>query len=450
MTYPPHARQDDGAAPLPPPHPTHIERVRLTSDDMVGELGDLYGKWRAEHGPVVPVELDGGVPAWLVIGHRAIQDVCRSEATFTSDSRHWRELQEGHVPANWPLLPQIAFQEGNVRFLSGGPHRRLRGLLTSGLHQVDPAGTRRFVEWVADRLIDRFAYAGRADIVADYAAPLPLLIMLRLVGLPHEAGENLLPAIFRLLEGGAEAQPANEKINAMLDQLVAARREQPERDLVSWLIHGPLEAGPPLNDVEVRNLAWLTVMAGAGGTTGWISNVMEQFVRGQDLHSLYLSGRASIAEIMNETHRTNPAVQNVMGRFPLRDLPAGEMGKYPIPRGALLVLGLAGANADPEATGGDAAGTHHLSNEYHFAFGAGPHECPSAAQRLAHIITQSAIERFLVRSRDPKLEHADAVRWGGSVIVRQLQSMRVTFTPGEAAVRPDAAGPALGPVWSSD
>ncbi|KOU66819.1 hypothetical protein ADK57_17700 [Streptomyces sp. MMG1533] len=411
---------------------------------MVGELGDLYGNWRAEHGPVVPVELDGGVPACLVIGHRAIQDVCRSEATYTSDSRHWSELRAGRVPADWPLLPQIAFQEGNARFMSGGPHRRLRGVVTSGLHQVDPAGTRRFVEWVADRLIDRFARTGRADVVADYAAPLPLLVMLRLVGMPHEAGENLLPAIFRLLEGGSEAQHANTEINALLDQLVAARRELPERDLVSWLIHGPVEAGPRLSDVEVRNLAWLTVMAGAGGTTGWIANVMEQFVRGEDLHSLYLGGRASIAEIMNETHRTNPAVQNVMGRFPLRDLPAGELGKYPIPRGTLLVLGLAGANADPAATGGDAAGAHHLSNEYHFAFGAGPHECPSAAQRLAHIIAQSAIERFLVRCRGPQLEDAQAVRWGGSVIVRQLQSMRVTFTPGEAVARPDAAGTALG------
>lgn len=383
MTYPPRARSDGGETAIPPSGcPARADRVRLSSNAMLGELGGLYEKLRAEHGPVVPIDLDG-VPAYLVIGHRALLSVYTKETIFTPDSRQWSELQAGRVPADWPWLPQIAHAEGNVRFMSAGQHQRVRGLLSSGLNQADGAHIHRFVTWVADRLIDRFSATGRADIVADYAAPLPMLVMLRLLGLPHDTGEALLPAIFRLLEGGSEAQSANDEINAVLDRLVTERRARPERDLMSWLIHGQGAEGPALSDLEVRNLAWLTVMAGAGGTTGWISNVLEQLVRGADLHSLYLAGSASIAEIMNETNRSNPAVQNVLGRFPTRDIPAGELGnEHPIPRGALLVLGLAGANADPDVTGGSGRDTSHLSNEYHYAFGAGPHECPSAAQRL--------------------------------------------------------------------
>ncbi|MBC2904369.1 cytochrome P450 [Streptomyces cupreus] len=431
MTLPPHDR------PAPPECPAHAGRVRLSSDTMLGELAGLYEKWRAEHGPVVPIELDG-VEAHLVIGHRALLGVCRQEGIFTPDSREWSALREGRVPADWPWLPQVAYAEGNARFTTGPEHRRLRGLLSSGINQADGAFVRRFVTWVADRLIDRFAATGRADIVSEYAAPLPMLVMLRLLGLPHETGEALLPAIFRLLEGGAEARSANEEINSILGRLVDERRVKPERDLVSWLIHGPVTDGPALSDLEVRNLAWLTVMAGAGGTTGWMANVMEQLVRGADLHALYLAGKASVAEIMNETHRSNPAVQNVLGRFPVRDIPEGELGnQHPIPRGALVVLGLAGANADPDATGGEEQGAH-LANEYHYAFGAGPHECPTAAQKLAHIIAQAAVERLLVRCRNLRLEDEDAVQWGGSVIVRQLSSLRIAFASGGQPADGDA------------
>ncbi|MET9760077.1 hypothetical protein ABZ016_13640 [Streptomyces sp. NPDC006372] len=424
--------------------------MQLSSDAMLDDLGDMYETWRAEHGPVVPIELDGGVQAFLVIGHREVQEVGRNEALYTPDSRTWRELRNGRVPDTWPLLPQIIFQVGNPRFLSGPAHTRLRSLMSSGLNEVEGQRTRRFVEWVADRLIDRFAPGGRADAVADYAAPLPMLVMLRLMGLPHEAGEDLLPAIFQLLEGGPGAQKANEAIHEILSELVAARRAKPERDFASWAIHGPVVNGPALSDLEVTNLIWVATMAGAGGTAGWIANVLEQIVCGEELYSLYLAGKASIAEIMNTTHRTNPAVQNVMGRFPLRDLAAGELGNYPIPSGALLVLGLAGASADPHATGGAPSRTYDLGNEYHWAFGTGAHECPTGAQRLAHTITQSAIDRFVARCRNMQLEDDQSVDWGGSVILRQLRSMRVVFTPAEHnAVPLEVAGTALSEGRSS-
>ncbi|MDN0195136.1 cytochrome P450 [Streptomyces sp. S.PNR 29] len=435
MTHP-----DDGALPLPPACPAHPHRVRLTGEDMNGTLAGLYEQWRKEHGPVVPVELDGAVPAYLVIGHRTLQEVCADETLFTPDSREWSDLREGRVAADWPLLPQVIYQEGSTRFLSGAEHRRLRGILTSGLNQFEASAARRYTEWVAGRLIDRFAASGHADIVADYAAPLPLLVMLRLLGLPHETGEQLLPAIFRLLEGGQDAHDANAEIMDILGRLVAQRRARPERDLASWLIHGPVEPGPSLTDAEVRALAWLTVMAGAGGTTGWIANSMERLVSDDALHSLLLAGRTTVSEIMNDTHWSNPAVHNVLGRFPLEDV---RLGGCAIPRGALLILGLAGANADPLVHTDDSK--HTLTNEAHFAFGAGPHECPTAAQRLARVIGQTAVERLSARCRSLRLQDDASVQHGGSIIVRQLTSLRVRFTAGtQDTAHPATSDTALG------
>ncbi|WP_051704817.1 cytochrome P450 [Streptomyces sp. NRRL S-455] len=435
MTHP-----DHGAVPPTPGCPAHPDRVRLTSEAMDGTPASLYEQWRKEHGPVVPVELDGGVPAYLVIGHRTLQEVCADERLFTPDSREWTDLREGRVAADWPLLPQVIYQQGSTRFLTGAEHRRLRGILTSGLSQFEASAARRYTEWVAGRLIDRFAPSGRADVIADYAAPLPLLVMLRLLGLPHETGEQLLPAIFRLLEGGQDAHHANDEIMDILGRLVTQRRARPERDLVSWLIHGPVEPRPPLTDAEARALAWLTVMAGAGGTTGWIANSVERLVSDETLHSLYLAGRTTVSEIMNDTHWSNPAVHNVLGRFPLEDV---RLGKCGIPRGALLILGLAGANADPLVHTDDIK--HTLTNEAHFAFGAGPHECPMAAQRLARVVGQTAVERLLARCRSLRLQDDASVQHGGSIIVRQLTSLRVTFTASTLApAHPAASDTALG------
>lgn len=437
MTSSPHVRPSQGAAPLPASGcPVHSEPVRLNSEAVQGSLADLYEPWRREYGPVVPVELDGGVPAFLVIGHRTLREVCSQESLYSPDSRNWADWRAGRVPNDWPLLPQVAYQEGSTRFLSGPEHRRLRGVLASGLAQVEAASARRYTEWVADRLISRFAPKGQTEVVADYAAPLPLLVMLRLLGLPHEAGEQLLPAIFRLLEGGPGAHRANEEISDIIGRLVVARRAKPDRDLISWLIHGPVDGGPALSDLEVRNLAWLTVMAGAGGTTGWIGNAMERLVCDEKVHTLFLAGKVTIAEIMNETHWSNPAVQNVMGRYPLHEV---RLGNYHVPAGALLVLGLAAANADPEVHVDDSG--HTFTNESHLAFGSGPHECPTAAQRLAKIIGQTAVERFLARCRTPRLRDDGAVQHGGSVIVRQLTKLAVIFTADtRTAVRHTASG----------
>jgi cytochrome P450 len=445
MTHPLHAQSHDGASPVPPPAcPAHTDRVRLTSELMEHELSGLYETWRKKYGPVVPIELDGGIPAFLVIGRKELQQVCADEHLYTPDSRQWSELKEQRVPVDWPLLPQVTHRE-NPRFMSGAEHLRLRGILESGLSQADSRLTRRVVEEEADRLIDLFCESGRADVIADYAAPLAMLVMLRLMGLSHEDGQQLLPAIPRLLEGGEESQRANEEIIAILQGPVAARRRQPEKDLTSWLIHGPVDRlgadWPPLSDTEVANTAWLTILAGAGGCTNWIANVMEQVVRETALHDLLVANQTSIDQIMNVTNWENPPVQNVMGRFATRNV---SLGKCLIPQGAMLVLGLAGASTDPKANGTRERLSYTLTNESHPAFGAGPHECP--ADRLAKVIVRTAIDHFLSRCRAPYLENPEQpLDWGTSIIVRALRSLPVAFTPsGRIGSDEAASSPTLG------
>lgn len=65
----------------------------------------LYTRMRGEHGPVVAVELQGGIPAWLVIGYRELHQVTTDPDLFTRDRTLWNQWPA--IPPDWPLLPMV-------------------------------------------------------------------------------------------------------------------------------------------------------------------------------------------------------------------------------------------------------------------------------------------------------------------------------------------------------
>ncbi|EFL29511.1 cytochrome P450 [Streptomyces viridochromogenes DSM 40736] len=440
MTYSPHSvGYQSVALPLPtcPEHPGRVQLSGLSLEPTV------YDRMREAQGNVVEVELEDHVPAYLVIGSEEFREACRRTDRFTPDSRAWSEW--GQVKPGWPWKPQVAYLQGSARFATGDEHWQLRNLLSSGLEKVSTAQLRAFTVREADRLIDRFCQSGKADLVADYAIPLPLLVMLRLVGLPHDAGQRLLMLMPRLLEGGEGAQAANDEINSILDELVAARRDQPANDYTSWLIHHSSSAdAQQLSDAKVRNLVWTTVLAGFGGCANWISNVMEQLVRKTRFQALLAAGEATVDEIMVETCWDNPPVANVMGPFALTD---SVLGGRLIPRGAMLIRGIAASNTDPTLSGDRHAWT--LGNESHNGWGAGPHECP--AQRTAKIIVRTAVKAFLARCWAPVLENPEKPPKRSSFIVRALDELPVSFAPSVPVLaRPTPDQTALGDAgWNS-
>ncbi|MFF1628217.1 cytochrome P450, partial [Streptomyces sp. NPDC058272] len=233
----------------------------------------LYETKRGEYGPVVPVVLDGGVFAWLVLGYAELLEVTRREYVFSRDSRHWRP-REGSIPKDWPLEPHTVWRP-NAVFAGGEEHARLRGALTRALGRVSPQQVRRFTSETGHRLIDAFCASGRADLVQQYAGPLPLMTLMRLFGFPAAPEAQLQMAIPALLECGDQAREADRQIMQIVADHVARRHEEPAADITSWLIQDE-EAG--LDDNEICEQIWLTLNAGQGATSIWIANIAEQMV----------------------------------------------------------------------------------------------------------------------------------------------------------------------------
>ncbi|ATL67853.1 cytochrome P450 [Nocardia terpenica] len=385
----------------------------------------LYTQIRGEHGPVVPVELPGGFPAWLVIGYRELHQVTSDPGTFPRDVGLWNQWP--HIPPDWPLLPMVGRPNmPSIYFTAGAEHRRHLAMVEPALESVDPFQVGSVCEQLADRLIDRFCGRGGADIIAEFASPLPVLALARIVGFPDEEGPRIAATMQALADGGADAQEAYGRFAQHMQSLVAAKQARPGDDVASRMLAYPAA----FTDEEYALDLMAITAAGHLPTADWIGNSVRLMLTDTRFAAALGGARRSVREAMNEVLWEDTPTQILAGRWAARDT---RLGDRAIRAGDMLLLGLAGANADPHVrqhltdAPGDAA---YSGNSAHFAFSYGEYRCPFPAQQLAEIIAATGIEVLLDRLPDIDLAvPAQTLVRRPSAFLRGMTSLPVRFTP---------------------
>ncbi|MFC8525630.1 cytochrome P450 [Nocardia sp. NPDC057227] len=386
----------------------------------------LYTEMRRDHGPVVAVELPGGVPAWLVIGYRELHQVTSDPDLFPRDVGLWNQWP--HIPEDWPLLPMVGRPMPSIYFSAGAEHRRHLAMVEPALEAVDPFALRRTCELLADRLVDGFCGRGEADLVAEYAEPLPVLALAWMLGFPDEDGAQLAWTMKTLADGGADAQAAHLSFGELMQNLLALAKSRRGDDLVARL----LAHHERFSDEEyVLDLMAITA-AGHLPTADWIGNSVRLMLTDDRFAAALGAGRHSIGQAMNEVLWEDTPTQILAGRWAARDT---RLGDETIRAGDMLLLGLAAANADPHVRQhADGAGGHadptYSGNSAHFAFSHGEYRCPYPAQQIAEIIARTGLEVLLDRLPDLDLAVAPGslVR-RPSAFLRGMTSLPVHFTP---------------------
>ncbi|MGP3637904.1 cytochrome P450 [Streptomyces sp. 24-1644] len=398
--------------------------VALSGPGFHTEPRALYHAMRRDHGAVVPVELAGDVPAWLVIGYRELHQVTSDGELFPRDVGLWN--QWGSLPEDWPLLPMVGRPMPSIYFTAGAEHRRHAEMVGPALEGVEPHELRGHCEQLADRLIDDVCRRGTADLIADFAEPLPVLVLARLVGFPDDEGLRIAQVLKELADGGPGAQEAHVRFGEHMQRLLAARRAEPGNDVTSRMLAHP-EA---FTDEEyVLDLMAITA-AGHLTTADWIGNSMRLMLTDDEFAEALAGGRRSVAEAMNEVLWEDGPTQILAGRWAARDT---QLGGRSIRAGDMLLLGLGAANADPHMRQHMPA-TGSLSgqggNSAHLAFSHGEYRCPFPAQEIAEIIARTGIEVLLDRLPDLELAVGaqDLVR-RPSAFLRGMTSLPVRFTP---------------------
>ncbi|PNE40464.1 cytochrome P450 [Streptomyces noursei] len=262
---------------------------------------------------------------------------------------------------------------------------------------------------IARELTDGLRDRDRIDLVDDFAYPLPVTVICRLLGVPHEDMPELrgwTNTIIASLDHSPGEDPQEKQragmaarmaMGAYLGDLADRRRANPADDMISALVH---DDGPQgrLDKPELMTTLTLLTIAGHETTVNLITNGMLTLLRHPEALERLLREPELMPSAVEELLRYEPPVQMLPQRTPLTDI---EVGGVIIPQGAPLFLMLASGNRDPLRFEDPDHFDPSRRDNRHFGFGSGVHSCFGAP--LARVETQVALAELLRRLDGPRL-----------------------------------------------
>lgn len=356
-----------------------MEHVRQdpTAPDFIADPYPFYDTARAL-GEIVFWE-DYDLP--VATTHRAVSALLR-------DRRLGREAPEGFraaVPDH--LAPFYAIEDHSMLELDGPRHARLRRQVLTAFTSSRVAALAPRIEALCHGLLDA-APADPFDLVAHYAAPLPVRTIAPLIGLPEDMAEQLLRwshdmvGMYQAGRTRADEEAAASAASAFAGRMraeIAARRTAPRDDMLSALV-----AAEDLDDAERVATAILLMNAGHEATVHALGNAV-----------IHLAGRGAPAPgLADELLRLDPPL-HLFTRWVHED---AELFGHPFRRGQRIGLLLGAANRDPKAYPDPDRLDPSRAGPTHTAFGAGAHFCLGAP--LARLEIEIALRVLFERHPD--------------------------------------------------
>lgn len=353
---------------------------------------------------------------WCFARHEDVSALLR-------DRRFGRQIL--HVASReelgWPetperLRPFYAFEQHSLLELEPPVHTRLRSLINRAFLARQIERLRPAIANLSNRLIDDFEAKGEADLIVDFATPIPVRVICDLLGVPHEMERQLLVwshdmvAMYqarrdRTVEDAAVT--ATIAFSGYIRSLIMEKGHHPREDLLSDFIRTQ-----KLSQDELVTTAILLLNAGHEATVHAIGNGVKALLENNVRKDV---GEGHVEEIL----RYDPPL-HLFTRYALEDL---EFGGVRFRKGEEVGLLLGAANRDParfaEPSRFDAA----RDPNPHVSFGAGIHFCVGAP--LARLEMQVALP--ILFQRLPKLTLAGTPRYQNTYHFHGLESLRVAF-----------------------
>ncbi|WP_150246092.1 cytochrome P450 family protein [Nocardiopsis quinghaiensis] len=330
--------------------------------------------------------------------HAAVTEVL-ADQRVRKDKRHWRALNAGEVPPDWPLISWIIAE--NMLTSDGEEHTRLRGLVSKAFTPRRIEHMREGIAATAEGLLDRMeaeaaaSTDGVVELKALLAQPLPMTVISDLFGLDAEARPKLHRLVGVFFDQSVTPEEATTTFMEMwgvLTELVAAKRTEPGDDLTSALIAARDEDDRLSEDELVWSLV-LIISAGYETTTNLIANAVRTLARHRDQLDMVLRGEVDWSRAVEEVLRWDGPGEFVPMRYTTEDV---ELAGVAVPAGEPLLMGYGSAGRDEERYGP----TAHLfdvtrEDTSHLTFSHGRHYCLGAG--LARMEALEALPRLFGR-----------------------------------------------------
>jgi cytochrome P450 len=364
--------------------------------------------------PIARVRFTDGKVGWVVTRRATVRAVL-ADPRFSA-RQELRSTWTSPVP-----LPPAA--PGMFIGMDPPDHTRYRHLLTGQF-------TVRRMRRLTDRItaitgdhLDRMAAAGApADLVRDYAVPIPALVICEMLGVPDDAREKFRADI--TAASHQDTPPADRQrhlgaVTALLGDLITAKRADPGEDILGGLITD----GPDLTDAELVNLALLLLGGGLDTTANVIALGAFTLLR-DGVPTAPLTDPATSEDAVEELLRYLPVVPGTV-RSALTDV---ELEGVRVAAGESVMVSLPTANRDPEHIADPDTLDLTRPAAGHLAFGHGVHQC--LGQQLARVELRVALPALFRRFPDLRLAADPAdVPLRDDMVVYGVHALPVTWGP---------------------
>jgi cytochrome P450 len=291
----------------------------------------------------------------------------------------------------------------NKNMLNSDPpeHSRLRQITSRAFAPRRLEALRPRIADIVSDLLDKIVPQGQADLMRDFAIPLPMMVISELLGIPETDHDRVLEWTQVIRESGSSGRPpAEEKaavqeaqawLHGYLTELVAAKRAQPADDMVSMLIAACDEEGV-LSERELVSTTFLLLFAGHQTTADFIGNAMVALLTNPDQLDLLLRTPELLPHAIEELLRFDGPLPVASPRIATEDL---EYRDVRIPAGSIVGVVINSANHDPAQFEDPDRLDLRRERAPHLGFGHGVHYCLGVS--LARMEAQIGIGALLRR-----------------------------------------------------
>ena len=400
-------------------------RVRLDPRDPEF-FSDPYRAYAAIHA-ASPVFFWEDYGFWCFARHADVSALLRDRRFGRQITHLMSRAELGWGEPKPHLAAFDALERHSILELEPPEHTRLRNLVNRAFvsRRIEKLGPR--IAALAHERIDGFAHRGSADLVAEFAAPIPVAVIADLIGVPRALGPELVEWSHRMVamyqHGVTRAveERAAEAARAFADFVrgfARARRGDPGDDLVSQLLIAESDGGR-LSEDELVATVILLLNAGHEATVQAIGNGAKTLLeRGVDAR-LAFAGESATAATVEELLRLDPPL-HLFHRHALED---AEFAGVRLKKGDRIGLLLGAANRDPERFPDPDAFDNTRAPNPHVSFGAGVHFCVGAP--LARLELGAALPILFARLKGLRL--AAPPRYRDAFHFHGLEALRVEW-----------------------
>jgi cytochrome P450 len=346
-----------------------------------GDPFPAFRRLRAE----APVHWHPEPGFWALTRHDDIVAVSRDPATFCSS----RGILLSDIER--PVTPRQS-----IIYIDPPEHAKYRKLVQPAFTPARLRALESRIAEVVRGLAGEIDTDGVVDFVDLFAAPLPLVVIADMLGVPAADRARFKRWSDAIIDAGT--QPTADNMAQSLElldyfgQVIAERRERPGTDLISVLVHSQID-GERLEEFDLLMFCMTLLVAGNETTRNLLSHGAVALATAPDQRALLGRDPALLPGAVEEMLRWGSPVGSFM-RVATRET---ELRGVRLREGDRVLLFYAAANRDPEVFGPDAeAFRAGRDASRHVAFGFGEHFCLGAqlARLEARIAFTHLLERF--------------------------------------------------------